>query len=104
MIISTRVEDVFYLLIIDTKLSIYDIIQYMDDNHPFRGRFLKQAVLAALGDTPVVLLHGARQRGKSPLARHIAATDHPAQYITLDDSAVLSAIKTDAAGFLAGLA
>lgn len=74
----------------------------MADNPPFHGRFLKKAVLAALGDTPVVLLHGARQCGKSTLARHIAATDHPAQYITLDDAAVLSAITADAAGFLAG--
>ena len=74
----------------------------MDDNHPLHGRFLKKAVLAALGDTPVVLLHGARQCGKSTLARHIATTDHPAQYIPLDDAAVLSAIKADAAGFLAG--
>jgi uncharacterized protein len=74
----------------------------MDDNHPLHGRFLKKAILAALGDTPVVLIHGARQCGKSTLARQIAATDHPAQYITLDDAAVLSAIKADAAGFLAG--
>jgi predicted AAA+ superfamily ATPase len=74
----------------------------MADNHPLHGRFLKRAVLAALGDTPVVLIHGARQCGKSTLARQIAATDHPAQYITLDDAAVLSAIKADAAGFLAG--
>ena len=51
-----------------------------------------------------MLLHGARQCGKSTLARHIAATDHPARYITLDDAAVLSAVKTDAAGFLAGIA
>jgi uncharacterized protein len=74
----------------------------MDDNHPLHGRFIKKAILAALSDTPVVLLHGARQCGKSTLARHIALTDHPAQYITLDDAAVLSAIKTDPAGFLAG--
>jgi uncharacterized protein len=74
----------------------------MADNHPPYGRFLKRAILAALSDTPVVLIHGARQCGKSTLARHIAATDRPAQYITLDDSAVLSAIKADPAGFLAG--
>src|SRR5580658_9615368 len=75
----------------------------MDDNHPLHGRFLKRAVLAALGDTPVVLIHGARQCGKSTLARQIAATDHPAQYITLNDAAVLSAVKPDPVGFLAGL-
>src|ERR1700722_6477875 len=74
----------------------------MDDNHPLHGRFLKKAVLAALGDTPGVLRPGRRKGGKSTLPRHIATTDHPAQYITLDDAAVLSAIKADAAGFLAG--
>src|ERR1700733_4440651 len=75
----------------------------MDDNHPLHGRFLKAALLAALSDTPVVLLHGARQCGKSTLARQIAETDYPARYITLDDAAVLSAITADAAGFLAGI-
>jgi predicted AAA+ superfamily ATPase len=75
----------------------------MDDNHLLHGRFLKKAVLAALSDTPVVLLHGARQCGKSTLARQIAETDYPARYITLDDAAVLSAITADAAGFLAGI-
>jgi len=75
----------------------------MDDNHPLHGRFIKKALLAALGDTPVVLIHGTRQCGKSTLARQIAATDNPARYITLDDAVMLSAIKADAAGFLAGL-
>ena len=75
----------------------------MDDNHPLHSRFLKKALLAALGDTPVVFLRGARQCGKSTLARHVAVADHRARYVTLDDAAVLSAIKADAAGFLAGI-
>jgi predicted AAA+ superfamily ATPase len=53
-------------------------------------RNLTLAVLAALADTPVVALHGARQTGKSTLAQAIATTAHPARYYTLDDSDVLS--------------
>jgi predicted AAA+ superfamily ATPase len=75
----------------------------MDDNHPLVGRFITDRLLAALADTPVVLLHGARQTGKTTLARHIARTIHPAQYITLDDAVVLSAASQDPAGFLSGI-
>jgi predicted AAA+ superfamily ATPase len=60
-------------------------------------------LLAALTDTPVVLLHGARQAGKSTLAQEIASGPHPARYLTLDDAAVLAAAKSDPAGFVAGL-
>lgn len=65
-------------------------------------RILPQ-VLAALGDTPVVLLHGARQTGKTTLARRIAEHEHPARYLTLDDVGVLAAATTDPQGFVAGL-
>jgi predicted AAA+ superfamily ATPase len=60
-------------------------------------------LLAALTDTPVVLLHGARQAGKSTLAQEIASGPHPARYLTLDDTAVLAAAKSDPAGFIGGL-
>jgi predicted AAA+ superfamily ATPase len=66
-------------------------------------RNLTPAVLAALADTPVVALHGARQTGKSTLAQAIATTAHPARYYTLDDSDVLSAVRDDARAFLDGL-
>ncbi len=66
-------------------------------------RHLAPQVLAALADTPVVLLHGARQAGKSTLAMELAAGPHPARYLTLDDAAVLAAAKSDPAGFIAGL-
>src|SRR5688572_25316670 len=62
-----------------------------------------QALLAAVGDTPVVLIHGARQVGKTTLARQVAERQHPARYLTLDDATVLAAARTDAEGFLAGL-
>lgn len=74
----------------------------MDDNHPLKRRGLSEAVLAALNDTPVVLLHGARQTGKTTLARHLAV-NHPAQYVTLDDAVVLAAAREDPTGFLAGI-
>jgi uncharacterized protein len=67
-------------------------------------RTLTDAVTAALGDTPVVALHGARQTGKSTLAKAIADSLHPAAYFTLDDAPVLAAATDDPTSFVAGLA
>ena len=67
-------------------------------------RTLTDAVMAALGDTPVVALHGARQTGKSTLAKSIADSLHPAAYFTLDDAPVLAAATDDPTSFIAGLA
>ena len=61
------------------------------------------AILEALSDTPIVLLNGARQTGKSTLVQWLAKEAHPARYITLDDAAVLSAARGDPTGFLTGL-
>ena len=66
-------------------------------------RYISSRLLEALADSPVVLLHGARQTGKSTLVQHITSTDHPARYLTLDDAAVLGAATADPAGFLAGI-
>lgn len=57
----------------------------------------------ALSDSPVVLLNGARQTGKSTLTQWIATEIHPARYITLDDAGMLAAIRHDPAGFISGL-
>ena len=58
----------------------------------------------ALSDTPVVLVNGARQSGKSTLVQAVAALPNaPRQYLTLDDVAVLNAAKSDAAGFINAL-
>ena len=51
----------------------------------------------------MVLLHGARQTGKSTLAQSLAEGEHPARYLTLDDAALLAAARHDPAGFVAGL-
>lgn len=57
----------------------------------------------ALGDTPVVLLNGARQTGKSTLVRSGMIDDRGARYLTLDDAGVLAAAEADPGGFLSGL-
>lgn len=54
----------------------------------------------ALLDTPVVLLNGARQVGKSTLVRSGVVDDLGARYLTLDDAGVLAAAEADPAGFL----
>ncbi|HET6427882.1 MAG TPA: ATP-binding protein [Phycisphaerae bacterium] len=66
-------------------------------------RHISTQLLESLSDSPVVLLHGARQTGKSTLVKHLSATSHPSRYITLDDTSVLSATDADPAGFIAGL-
>ncbi len=57
----------------------------------------------ALADRPVVLLHGARQTGKTTLVRALAGADYPARYVTFDAFTALSAARGDPAGFLAGI-
>jgi predicted AAA+ superfamily ATPase len=67
------------------------------------ARHLTDRIVASLQDTPVVYLQGARQTGKSTLAQAIAKDYHPAQYLSLDAAAVLTAAHGDPEGFVAGL-
>lgn len=67
------------------------------------SRYALQSVLAALSDTPVVFLRGARQTGKSTLAKMIVQDHHPASMTTLDRAVSLAAAKRDPEGFLASL-
>jgi len=66
-------------------------------------RHITQNLLAALSDTPVVVLHGPRQAGKTTLAQHLTKHGHPATYVTLDNATALATAKTDPTGFLAGI-
>ncbi|MGB0955877.1 MAG: ATP-binding protein [Panacagrimonas sp.] len=63
--------------------------------HP---RSIQASLLEALGDTPVVLLNGARQTGKSTLVQTLCPG---IRYLTLDDPTVLAAAKADPFGFIA---
>jgi len=65
-------------------------------------RHIEPSVLRALADTPVVLLNGARQTGKTTLARAIA-TRTGATYFTLDDATTLALAAGDPAGFIRNL-
>ena len=65
-------------------------------------RLLTKPLTDALVDSPVVLVNGARQTGKTTLVQSLAA-QRPATYLTLDDIGVLSAARSDPQGFLAGL-
>lgn len=66
-------------------------------------RHITDSILASLKDTPVVLVHGARQSGKSTLVRWVASNRYPARYLTLDDAGVLAAARHDPDGFIGGL-
>ncbi len=57
----------------------------------------------ALQDTPIVLLNGARQTGKSTLVQSGMLDNRDARYLTLDDAGTLAAAEADPVGFLAGL-
>ena len=63
------------------------------------SRGIESVLQAALSDTPVVLLNGARQTGKSTLALKLAQ-DRKGQYLTLDDATTLAGALTDPVGFL----
>ncbi len=65
-------------------------------------RNINDIILDALSFSPVVLLTGARQTGKSTLAKWIAEKKNM-QYISMDDFTILEAAGKDPTGFLAGL-
>lgn len=66
-------------------------------------RTARKRVLEALADTPIVVLLGARQVGKSTLARSIAENEHPATVLSLDDTTVRQGAERDPRGFIADL-
>lgn len=54
-------------------------------------RNIMEGLREALSDSPVVLLNGARQAGKSTIARSGWLGEFAGGYLTLDDAGVLSA-------------
>jgi uncharacterized protein len=65
-------------------------------------RLVQARLREALDDSPVVLLHGPRQCGKTTLAQSVAS-DGDRRYLTLDDPATFLAVQADPAGFVLDL-
>ena len=69
-------------------------------------RSITPKLRTALKDTPAVILHGARQTGKTTLAESFKegrVGGHRFVYITLDSPDTLALIARDPAGFVANL-
>lgn len=62
-------------------------------------RLAEPTLLAALADTPVVLIHGPRQCGKTTLALQVGQRRRY-RYYTFDDAATLAAARADITGFV----
>jgi hypothetical protein len=67
--------------------------------HP---RFVQALLAEALADTPVVLIHGPRQCGKTTLARTFGEA-HGYTYFSFDNDVTLAAAKADPMGFVGDL-
>ncbi len=66
-------------------------------------RLAAPLVRRALSDTPVVVVQGPRQAGKSTLVRSFVGHGHLTDLVTLDDLDVRAAAQADPQGFIAGL-
>lgn len=65
---------------------------------PLYPRGVASRVRIAMGDTPVVLVNGPRQCGKTTLVRSMFGSERA--YFTLDDETTLASAKTDPIGFI----
>jgi len=68
----------------------------------FHPRFVLPRLTEALADTPVVLIHGPRQCGKTTLARAVGDAAGYA-YISFDDDVLRASALTDPVGFVGDL-
>jgi uncharacterized protein len=65
-------------------------------------RLAESALVTALADTPIVLIHGPRQCGKTTLALQVGKRRRY-RYYTFDDAATLAAARSDITGFVSRL-
>ena len=65
-------------------------------------RYLRSRIEEALADSPVVLIHGPRQCGKTTLARLIG-DEKGFAYLTFDDDVQRAAAQADPVGYVADL-
>lgn len=66
-------------------------------------RNLKKPLLDAVADTPVLLVNGARQTGKSTLIQNLSFASDAPHYVTLDNLATLDSARSDPQGFIENL-
>lgn len=66
-------------------------------------RFIKKSMTSALMDTPVIMIIGARQTGKSTLMKELISQYESGEYITLDDVTNLTSARNDPYYFLSRL-
>ena len=71
------------------------------DAAPFYPRLIQARIAEALTDTPVVLLAGPRQAGKTTLVRQMATPGM--RYLTLDDALTLLSARDDPVGMVRSL-
>jgi uncharacterized protein len=69
-----------------------------EEKNALHPRFASGAVATALKDTPVVLVDGPRQCGKTTLVRDLVAGRR--EFLTLDDETVLESARSDPAGLV----
>jgi len=70
--------------------------------YALRPRFALPRLLESLTDTPVVLIHGPRQCGKTTLAQ-IVGREQGYTYFSFDEDVIRAAAVADPAGFVADL-
>lgn len=70
----------------------------MNTKHTIFRRLLEPRILEAMADTPVVLIAGPRQSGKTTLATHMDR--EKTTYINLDNELTLLAAREDPVGFI----
>jgi uncharacterized protein len=67
-------------------------------------RYIKNPISEALKDTPVILINGARQTGKSTLCNQLIQSGaFSGEIVTMDDATTLAAAQADPLGFLQSL-
>jgi uncharacterized protein len=66
-------------------------------------RLMAPHLLEAMSDTPVVLLTGPRQAGKTTLVKQIAGNSGEFRYLTLDDALTLLSAQEDPVGMIRSL-
>ncbi|MBU6360970.1 MAG: AAA family ATPase, partial [Chloroflexi bacterium] len=71
------------------------------------GQFVPRNLTALLNRSlkisPVVVLQGARQTGKSTLVQTLEVNDKPIRYVSLDEAPVLAAATRDPVSFVASV-